>query len=41
MTAAVVTLTLLLQASQTAPVLSFPEAGLDDPSAYQGYQTRF
>ena len=41
MTAAVVTLALLLQASQTAPVLSFPEAGLDDPSAYQGYQTRF
>ena len=41
MTAAVVTLALLLQASQTAPVLTFPEAGLDDPSAYQGYQTRF
>ena len=41
MTAAVVTLALLLQTSQTAPVLSFPEAGLDDPSAYQGYQTRF
>jgi hypothetical protein len=40
-TAAVVTLALLLQVSQTAPVLSFPEAGLDDPSAYQGYQTRF
>jgi hypothetical protein len=34
-------LSLLLQAAQTAPVLSFPEAGLDDPSAYQGYQTRF
>jgi hypothetical protein len=34
-------LALLLQASQTAPVLDFPEAGLDDPSAYQGYQTRF
>lgn len=41
MTAGVLTLALLLQASQTAPVLSFPEAGLDDPSAYQGYQTRF
>jgi len=40
-TAGVLTLALLLQASQTAPVLSFPEAGLDDPSAYQGYQTRF
>ncbi len=23
------------------PVLSFPEAGLDDTAAYQGYQTRF
>ena len=23
------------------PVLSFPEAGLDDSAAYQGYQTRF
>jgi hypothetical protein len=34
-------LALLLQAAQTAPVLSFPEAGLDDPSAYQDYQTRF
>ena len=26
---------------QIAPVLSFPEAGLDDSAAYQGYQTRF
>jgi len=26
---------------QTAPVLSFPESGLDDPAAYRGYQTRF
>ena len=34
-------LAILLQAVQTAPVLSFPEAGLDDSSAYQGYQTRF
>lgn len=25
----------------TAPVLAFPEAGLDDSAAYQGYQTRF
>jgi len=24
-----------------APVLAFPEAGLDDTAAYQGYQTRF
>ena len=23
------------------PVLSFPERGIDDPAAYQGYQTRF
>ena len=23
------------------PVLSFPEPGLDDTAAYQGYQTRF
>jgi hypothetical protein len=34
-------LSLLLQAAQAAPVLDFPQAGLDDPSAYQGYQTRF
>jgi hypothetical protein len=40
-TAAALGLALLLQAMQTEPVLSFPEAGLDDPSAYQGYQTRF
>jgi hypothetical protein len=40
-TAGALALTLLLQTVQTAPVLSFPEAGLDDPSAYQGYQTRF
>ena len=25
----------------TPPVLAFPEAGLDDPAAYRGYQTRF
>ena len=24
-----------------SPVLDFPEPGLDDPAAYQGYQTRF
>ena len=34
-------LSLLLQAGQTTPVLTFPEPGLDDSSAYQGYQTRF
>ena len=27
-------------ARQVAPVLAFPEAGLDDTAAYQGYQTR-
>jgi hypothetical protein len=27
-------------ASQTPPVLAFPEPGLDDSAAYQGYQTR-
>ncbi len=26
---------------QVTPVLAFPEAGLDDQAAYQGYQTRF
>ncbi len=30
----------LVQAVQT-PVLEFPEAGLDDPAAYEGYSTRF
>jgi len=30
----------LLQVVQT-PVLEFPEAGLDDPAAYEGYSTRF
>jgi hypothetical protein len=36
---------LLLQApgppAQVAPVLAFPEPGLDDPAAYEGYRTRF
>ena len=27
--------------TRVQPVLAFPEAGLDDPTAYQGYQTRF
>jgi hypothetical protein len=40
-TSGALALSLLLQAAQVAPVLSFPEPGLDDPSAYQGYQTRF
>jgi hypothetical protein len=29
------------QTHTVQPVLAFPEAGLDDPVAYQGYQTRF
>jgi hypothetical protein len=29
------------QTRTVQPVLAFPEAGLDDPAAYQGYQTRF
>jgi hypothetical protein len=29
------------QTRTVTPVLAFPEAGLDDPAAYQGYQTRF
>ncbi|HEX3533244.1 MAG TPA: hypothetical protein VHT23_03420, partial [Gemmatimonadaceae bacterium] len=29
------------QTRTVQPVLAFPEAGLDDPDAYQGYQTRF
>jgi hypothetical protein len=33
-------LLLVLQAAQ-APVLAFPEPGVDDTAAYQGYQTRF
>jgi hypothetical protein len=41
MTLGALALSLLLQAGQTTPVLDFPEPGLDDSSAYQGYQTRF
>ena len=33
-------LLLILQAAQP-PVLAFPEPGVDDTAAYQGYQTRF
>lgn len=29
------------QGRAVQPVLGFPETGLDDPAAYQGYQTRF
>lgn len=32
---------LLLPQGIQAPVLEFPEAGLDDPAAYEGYATRF
>jgi hypothetical protein len=34
-------LSLMLQAGPVEPVLALPEPGLDDSSAYQGYQTRF
>jgi hypothetical protein len=37
----VLALAAVLQAGQVEPVLAFPEPGLDDSSAYQGYQTRF
>src|SRR4051794_36901857 len=30
-----------VQARSVQPILAFPEQGLDDPAAYQGYQTRF
>jgi hypothetical protein len=33
--------TMLAQSRTVQPILGFPEAGLDDPAAYQGYQTRF
>jgi hypothetical protein len=36
----VIALALLLLQTADAPVLAFPEAGLDDTAAYQGYQTR-
>jgi len=37
----VLALSLLLQSGPVEPVLAFPEPGLDDSAAYQGYQTRF
>jgi hypothetical protein len=36
----VVALLLAAQAAQVAPYVAFPEAGLDDPAAYEGYTTR-
>jgi hypothetical protein len=36
----VIALALVLLQTAQAPVLAFPEAGLDDTAAYQGYQTR-
>ena len=43
MTALALALALLVQAppARVAPVLTFPEPGLDDPAAYRGYRTRF
>jgi hypothetical protein len=38
---AILLLSQLAVTRQTSPVLSFPEPGLDDTAAYQGYQTRF
>ena len=32
---------IVAQTRTVQPVLAFPEPGLDDPAAYQGYQTRF
>lgn len=32
---------LAISPTSRAPVLSLPEPGVDDPAAYQGYQTRF
>ena len=43
MTPLMLALALAVQAppAQVAPVLAFPEPGLDDPAAYRGYRTRF
>jgi hypothetical protein len=42
MIAAVLAMGLVFQTPQTVvPVLEFPDPGLDDTTAYQGYQTRF
>lgn len=40
-TLAITAVPVAAQLRTVAPVLGFPEAGLDDPAAYQGYQTRF
>ncbi len=40
MLASLIVMQSLFQALQM-PVLEFPEAGLDDPAAYEGYSTRF
>jgi hypothetical protein len=37
----VIPLALLLLQTAQAPVLNFPEPGVDDTAAYQGYETRF
>jgi hypothetical protein len=37
----IVLLAQLAVSRQALPVLAFPEPGLDDSAAYQGYQTRF
>jgi hypothetical protein len=36
-----ISLVLLLLQTAQAPVLAFPEPGIDDTAAYQGYRTRF
>jgi hypothetical protein len=41
LTGVVATRQAFAQARTVQPVLGFPEQGLDDPAAYQGYQTRF
>ena len=38
---AVAAMTVSAQGRLVEPVLASPEAGLDDPASYQGYQTRF
>ena len=32
---------IVLVQAETPPVLEFPEAGVDDTAAYEGYSTRF
>jgi hypothetical protein len=43
MTPLMLAFALVVQAppAEVAPVLAFPEPGLDDPAAYRGYRTRF